>query len=96
MFRTFGRSDGAGVVLVRFFFRLAVWGLFVDPLGRSWGRFGVLPDCFGVLLGPCGDKMGAFFVFPWSFGDALVAAMGQVFLSSRLPSSVLPINRVPS
>ena len=31
--------DGLGIVLVRSFFRLAVWVRFFDPLGVVWGRF---------------------------------------------------------
>ena len=53
-----GVQDGAGIVLVHFLFRLAVWGRFVDPLGLMLGSLVVLLGRFGVLLGLCGISWG--------------------------------------
>ena len=44
-------QDGLGIVLVRSFFRLAVWDRFFDPLGLNLGSFW---ETFGVVLGLSG------------------------------------------
>ena len=41
-------QDGLGIVLVRSFFRLAVWDRFFDPLGLLLGSFLGTP---GIVLG---------------------------------------------
>ena len=51
-------QDGLGIVLVRFFFRLAVWDRFFDPLklllGSFWQALGGRLRPLGVISGPLG------------------------------------------
>ena len=44
-------QDGLGIVLVRFFFRLAVWGRFLDHLRPLLGPFWGAPGAIFGLLG---------------------------------------------
>ena len=47
-------QDGLGIVLVRSFFRLAVWLRFLVAFGAfwgcTWGRFGPFGRLLGVVL----------------------------------------------
>ena len=52
-----GVQDGLGIVLVRFFFRLAVRVRFFGPLGLLLGSFWGAP---GVVFGFSGRQFGAF------------------------------------
>ena len=57
-------QDGLGIDLVRFFFRLVVWGRFFDLLKLLWGRFGPLLAPFwssSALLAPFGSTPGVIF-----------------------------------
>ena len=56
-------QDGLGIVLVRSFFRLAVWVRFFGPLGlvlgSFWGALGVVLEPLGVIFEPLGDHFWA-------------------------------------
>ena len=61
-----GVQDGVGIVLVRSFFRLAVWVRFFDPLrlllGPSWGALGPVLGCLELSWA----RFGAFRRTFWS------------------------------
>ena len=62
-----GVQDGLGIVLVRFFFRLAVWGRFCEPLGclleSFWGASGLVLGHLGLSWARFGSSwalLGSF------------------------------------
>ena len=59
-----GVQEGLGIVLVRFYFRLAVRVRFFDPLGLllgpSWGALGPVFGCLGLSWGRFGAFRGTF------------------------------------
>ena len=87
-----GVQDGAGVVLVRFFFRLAVWGRFLNPIGPLLGLFGGAPGSFWGALGAVRRQNKTVFHLPyfvlecsWSLECSLGAVLGQDETLFRLP-----------
>ena len=52
-------QDGLGIVLIRFFFRLAVWVRFFDPLGLLLGSFWAASGSVLGLFGPSWHHLGA-------------------------------------
>ena len=58
-------QDGAGVVSLRFFFRLAVWGRFLNPLGPLLESFGGAPGSFWGALGSVRRQDNRVFHLPY-------------------------------
>ena len=88
-------QDGPEIVLVRFFFCLAVW-IFSNPLalvlGRFWPRFG-----------PCWALLGPFLAHntaPWSWRGPSVGGNHSNYIHnpSRTPgnSQLQELNRTPN
>ena len=54
-------QDGLGIYLVRFFFRLVVWGRFFGPLwhflGSSWVGFALVLDHLGLSWARFGSSL---------------------------------------
>ena len=99
-----GELFGTLVVLKRFFWDLAVWGRFVDPLGPLLGSFGGAPGSFWGALGAVRRQNKSVFHLPyfvlgcsWSLECSLGAVLGQdetLFSSSLVPAC--PLSYCPS
>ena len=61
---TWAVQDGLGIVLVRSFFRLAVWDRFFEPLGCLLESFS---GALGVILGHLGSSWGRFWALRMAF-----------------------------
>ena len=59
-----GIQDGLGIVLVRSFFRLAVWDRFFEPLGCLLESFS---GALGVILGHLGSSWVRFWALRMAF-----------------------------
>ena len=57
-------QDGLGIVLVRSFFRLAVWDRFFEPLGCLLESFS---GALGVILGHLGSSWVRFWALRMAF-----------------------------
>ena len=57
-------QDGLGIVLVRAFFRLAVWDRFLKPLGCLLESFS---GALGVILGHLGSSWVRFWALRMAF-----------------------------
>ena len=92
-------QDGLGIVLVRSFFRLAVWIRFFGPLGlvlgSFWGALGVVLEPLGVIFEPLGDHFWAAEVVLGSLAHRpYFASTHQPIHSFHHP--IIPSTRQPS
>ena len=83
---TWAVQDGLGIVLVRSFFRLAVWVRFFGPLGRllgsSWVALGVVLDHLGLSWARFGSSwalLGSFLGSP----DGMLESYNPKFPSTH-------------
>ena len=88
-----GAQDGLGIVLVRSFFRLAVWVRFFGPLGRllgsSWVGFGFVFDHLGLSWARFGSSWALLGSFLGSPDGMLV----QESYNPKFPSTHQLVNR---
>ena len=76
-----GVQDGLGIVLVRFFFRLAIRARFFQPLGCLLGSFWGAP---GVILGHLGLSWARFWALSVAFWNPITLYANQLINSSIL------------
>ena len=91
-------QDGLGIVLVRSFFRLAVWIRFFGPLGlvlgSFWGAPGVVLEPLGIIFEPLGDHFWAAEVVLGSLAHRpYFASTHQPIHSFHLP--IIPSSHQP-
>ena len=65
---SWGIQDGLGIVLVRLFFRLAVWDRFLGPLGCLLGSFW---GALGVIFGNLGSSWVRFWALRMAFSSLI-------------------------
>ena len=75
-------QDGLRMLLVRFFFRLAVWHRFFGPLGLLLGRLGALLASYWAVLGSLGLVLGHYGGHFGAFNFSLLSSLGPSALCS--------------